>query len=498
MSSNDGATTSATRSELQSRIQYLQTVAVEASNQLRNQCTKVMQNQAIRLEDVADTEIEDIVGLDNCMDELMLCVMYTELRKDVREITDSLMDQQYNLLSARKRVVGAMPFKMSPEGDEAAGASLSSANQAQESDDDTPHQLSGTDTFRTAQGVPMFSSGGALSPRPAGESDSNFGKQLAARATPTIPDLAFEISELEQRLYGVCIEIDEWRRTRCILGFIEDVVARGSNAASPGRRRSSRPASIRSMGLAARLPVEQIISEARERQRKRASSMGNAGASPLSPRDAALASSLMLSASPPLSRLLQAEREAERSRSDVRGGGWREFGPAHGDSTTSPLCQPTFDAVQGPSGQPYQAQLGSLRLIETSSNGAADSSGGSGAGRPRTLVDDVRIIGWVTRGSGLDVHTEFKVVVHLTRGDNLTVMRRYTDFALLREVLCQRYYTFSKRIPHLPAKKAFGKFEDQFLRKREKGLQFFLAYVMLHPVIGCSPIVRKWLEGVPT
>ncbi|KAJ2435452.1 hypothetical protein GGF42_009049, partial [Coemansia sp. RSA 2424] len=146
--------------------------------------------------------------------------------------------------------------------------------------------------------------------------------------------------------------------------------------------------------------------------------------------------------------------------------------------------------------------LSSLRLIGNNTNSGAiggdDDSRNSAARRDSTLADDVRIIGWVTRGSGLDVHTEFKVVVHLTRGENLTIMRRYTDFAMLREVLCQRFYTFRKRIPHLPPKKAFGKFEDKFLKERESGLQFFLAYVMLHPVIGRSSIIKQWLQGGPT
>ncbi|KAJ2093104.1 hypothetical protein GGI09_005813, partial [Coemansia sp. S100] len=92
-----------TRSEIQSQIQHLQTVAIEASNQLRKQCAQVLQTQAIRLEGVTETELEDIVGLDNSMDELLLCVLYTELRKEVREITDALVDQQYNLFSTRKR-----------------------------------------------------------------------------------------------------------------------------------------------------------------------------------------------------------------------------------------------------------------------------------------------------------------------------------------------------------------------------------------------------------
>ncbi|KAJ2017919.1 hypothetical protein GGI13_003832 [Coemansia sp. RSA 455] len=483
-----------TRSEIQSQIQHLQTVAIEASNQLRKQCAQVLQTQAIRLEGVTETEIEDIVGLDNSMDELLLCVLYTELRKEVREITDALVDQQYNLFSTRKRTVGMSPIRV--EGDE-IGDSLGTARrrglalQVEESDDDNPPQLSGTDTFRTARGVPMFSS--AESPVVVSSSEephsshavdaSDANEQpMSAPAAPQKPDdPAGEVTKLEQRLYEVCIEIDEWRRTRLLLDFITE-----HNTGSGGRRRDSQPQSIRSVGIATRLPIEQIIGEAR--QRVRASSVGNASAAaaagfraPL--RDAALT----LSASPPLSRLMQAEREAESLRASHHAGN---------GCSSSPLCKPTFDGALSPSGQPYQGQLSSLRLIGDNVNGAINNGNSSG-GRHRTLVDDVRIIGWVTRGSGLDVHTEFKVLVHLARGENLTVMRRYTDFALLREVLCQRYYTFRKRIPHLPPKKAFGKFEDRFLKERESGLQFFLAYVMLHPVIGCSSIVRQWLEGVP-
>ncbi|KAJ2097005.1 hypothetical protein IW146_010269, partial [Coemansia sp. RSA 922] len=215
-----------TRSEIQSQIQHLQTVAIEASNQLRKQCAQVLQTQAIRLEGVTETEIEDIVGLDNSMDELLLCVLYTELRKEVREITDALVDQQYNLFSTRKRTVGMSPIRV--EGDE-IGDSLGTARrrglalQVEESDDDNPPQLSGTDTFRTARGVPMFSSAespvvvsGSEEPhssRTVDESDAS-EQPMSAPAAPQKPDdPAGEVTKLEQRLYEVCIEIDEWRRT---------------------------------------------------------------------------------------------------------------------------------------------------------------------------------------------------------------------------------------------------------------------------------------------
>ncbi|KAJ2687857.1 hypothetical protein IWW39_002611 [Coemansia spiralis] len=492
-----------TRSEFQSQIQHLQTIAIEASNQLRKQCAQVMQTQTIRLEDVTETEIEDIVGLDSCMDELMLCVLYTELRKEVRDITDALVDQQYSLFSPRRRPAVLSPAKIPSESDETGGNGLGAVRRRglglhlEESDDDNPPQLSATDTFMTARGAPFFSSvdspavasgfADPSSPHPLGEAFGAGEQPMSAPAAPqTTDDTAGDIGKLESRLYEVCIEIDEWRRTRHILDFISE------HAGPGGRRRDSRPMSLRSVGISTRLPIEQIIGEARERQRIRASSVGDASAvaaglrAPL--RDAAMPSSLMLSASPPLSRLMQAEREAANLRA-----------PRHaGNGFSSPLCQPTFDSALSPSGQPVQGQLSSLRLIGDAGNGAiGNGTSNGGGGRHRTLADDVRIIGWVTRGSGLDVHTEFKVLVHLTRGENLTVMRRYTDFALLREVLCQRYYAFRKRIPHLPPKKAFGKFEDKFLKERESGLQFFLAYVMLHPVIGCSSIVRQWLEGVP-
>ncbi|KAJ2901167.1 hypothetical protein IWW38_000132 [Coemansia aciculifera] len=470
------------RSELQNHIQHLQTVAIEASNQLRTQCIQVMQIQAIRLEDVAETEIEDICGLDSCMDELMLCVLYTELRKEVREVTDALVDQQYSLFSSRKRLARVSPIRAPAEGEE-----VSAGKQVDESDNDDnspppPPLSSGADTFMTARGMPMFSSAESptsASASAAGDDDDGQSQNISADSG------ASDMAGLERRLYDVCIEVDEWRRTRHIQDFISDYNERAGSGGGGRRRQDSRTSSVRSAAMATRLPIEQLIDEARERHRMRASSLGNhATAGLLMPlrnaepaAAAGLSSNLRLSASPPLSRLMQAEREA----ADLR----------NGSSGSSPRCPPTTEGALSPSGQQFQGQLSSLRLIGTTN----DSSGGDR--RHHTLVDDVRIIGWTTRGSGLDVHTEFKVVVHLTRGENLTVMRRYTDFALLRQVLCQRFYTFRKRIPHLPPKKAFGKFEDTFLRERESGLQFFLAYVMLHPAIGCSSIIKQWLQGSP-
>ncbi|KAJ1907276.1 hypothetical protein LPJ81_000852, partial [Coemansia sp. IMI 209127] len=62
-----------------------------------------MQTQAIRLEDMADTEIEDTEAIDKCMGELMHVVLFTELRKELREISDSLDGMQFRLVCSRGR-----------------------------------------------------------------------------------------------------------------------------------------------------------------------------------------------------------------------------------------------------------------------------------------------------------------------------------------------------------------------------------------------------------
>ncbi|KAJ2807039.1 hypothetical protein H4R20_001445 [Coemansia guatemalensis] len=447
------------------QAQRLQTVAVEASSALRNQCIHVLQAHTIRLEDMADTEIEDHEGMDQCMDELMLGVLYTELRKDIREAADALDMIQHEALSSRHATVDATTSRTPAEADNTQSTTAAAAQRSSE-DAQIPPPLSATsETFRTARGAPMglaeyFADASDEAPIDEEPSPTN-GNQ---KQTVTLEDC-------EQKLYNACMEIDEWRRTPCITEFLASV----QDKQMTQRSRSPSTSSPKS----ARLPVAQLVGEIRERHRMRAQSTGDAHGALAGGRSAALESSLRLNASPPLSRLMQVEHEVEdaRRQSDAR------RTSSTGGSTSS-NHQPATDTVM-PCGEPQSIYTNTLHLT---------SSPASNSLSRRTIVDDVRIIGWVTRGSGLDVHTEFKVIVHLTSGENLTVMRRYTDFEILREVLCERYRTFSKRIPTLPRKKAFGKFEDRFLKKRENGLQFFLAYVMLHPVIGCSAVIRQWLQ----
>ncbi|KAJ1897848.1 hypothetical protein LPJ66_003122 [Kickxella alabastrina] len=451
----------ATLSQILNRTQQLQTAAVEASDRLRDQCVQFMQTQSIRLEDTADTELEDIPGIDQCMNELMQCILYTELRKDIRQVTDALEGVQHRLMSSRQNTNNVTELS-SPNNEEAVPV---------DEPLETPTMLSASDTFRTARGMPLYTE----SEHTQDVSDANVDEDFAE--AQAVSETLKDLKQLEQRLYEACMEIDEWRRTPCVSALISSVGLRQADAFS-----DSQSPSVGS-SASVRLPVDRIIGEALERRRTRSCSVGYLGIHQ-GWNDCGMGSSHPAPPLPPISRLLQVERETEALRPPtINRPVW----------SPPPIQSLAFNAPYSPGQLSSQPQFNSLRLIDTpiSSTPSEDTA----STRYRTIADDVRIIGWVTKGSGLDIHTEFKVVVHLTKGENLTVMRRYTDFENLRDVLCERYYTFRKRIPELPSKKAFGKFEDKFLKKRESGLQFFLAYVMLHPVIGCSLSIKQWLEG---
>ena len=53
-------------------------------------------------------------------------------------------------------------------------------------------------------------------------------------------------------------------------------------------------------------------------------------------------------------------------------------------------------------------------------------------------------------------------------------------------------------IPPIPGKemKLSGKFDQDFVQQRTKGLQKFLDRIAVHPVLGVSPVVKHFLTAV--
>ncbi|KAI8975182.1 Phox homologous domain-containing protein, partial [Mycotypha africana] len=75
----------------------------------------------------------------------------------------------------------------------------------------------------------------------------------------------------------------------------------------------------------------------------------------------------------------------------------------------------------------------------------------------------------------------------------ITVRKRYSDFVELKESLMKEYPTLRKTIPNLPPKKVVGKFTPSFVEQRRKELEYFFKYIVLHPTLGGSSIVKQWI-----
>ncbi|OZJ05837.1 hypothetical protein BZG36_00904 [Bifiguratus adelaidae] len=83
----------------------------------------------------------------------------------------------------------------------------------------------------------------------------------------------------------------------------------------------------------------------------------------------------------------------------------------------------------------------------------------------------------------------------ITRTGTISVLKRYSDFVTLREDLIRDCPGYRKGIPHLPPKKVVGNFNPTFIESRRRELEYFLAYVTLHPSLGTTPVVKKWFSS---
>ena len=76
---------------------------------------------------------------------------------------------------------------------------------------------------------------------------------------------------------------------------------------------------------------------------------------------------------------------------------------------------------------------------------------------------------------------------------NWFVNRRYSDFVWLRETLCSLFQTIF--IPQLPKKKIGNRrFEEDFIEKRLKGLQFFLDEILKNEILKSTDVLITFLS----
>ncbi|KAL1915505.1 uncharacterized protein VTP21DRAFT_6629 [Calcarisporiella thermophila] len=99
-------------------------------------------------------------------------------------------------------------------------------------------------------------------------------------------------------------------------------------------------------------------------------------------------------------------------------------------------------------------------------------------------------------GDGYRGYIVYTCTVKNNTGANIVVRKRYSDFVALRNALLKQYPFLKKSgLPHLPPKRVVGKFNVKFIEHRRGELEYFLSYVLLHPTLGSSAIVSRWMTG---
>ncbi|KAF7655508.1 hypothetical protein LDENG_00054990 [Lucifuga dentata] len=74
---------------------------------------------------------------------------------------------------------------------------------------------------------------------------------------------------------------------------------------------------------------------------------------------------------------------------------------------------------------------------------------------------------------------------------NTRVNRRYKHFDWLYDRLVERFPMIS--VPHLPEKQATGRFEEDFISKRRKGLMWWMNHMTSHPVLAHCDVFQHFL-----
>ncbi|GBG24103.1 Protein kinase, putative [Hondaea fermentalgiana] len=98
---------------------------------------------------------------------------------------------------------------------------------------------------------------------------------------------------------------------------------------------------------------------------------------------------------------------------------------------------------------------------------------------------------------GLRSFTNFRVLVEGGEGlPGFEVLRRYSDFAWLREEL-EQWHGDESVVPPLPRKRFLGRFNETFLEARMHALEHFLAIAAVHPVLHKAEALQAFFKRCP-
>ncbi|KAK9371239.1 Phox homologous domain-containing protein [Lipomyces kononenkoae] len=86
-------------------------------------------------------------------------------------------------------------------------------------------------------------------------------------------------------------------------------------------------------------------------------------------------------------------------------------------------------------------------------------------------------------------------VVDTVEGRTIRFRKRYSEFCELQNALADEFPSLRAAIPGLPPKSIISKFRPAFLEERRRGLEYFLACIVLNPVFAGSTVVKGFISN---
>ncbi|CAO3577780.1 unnamed protein product [Absidia cylindrospora] len=111
----------------------------------------------------------------------------------------------------------------------------------------------------------------------------------------------------------------------------------------------------------------------------------------------------------------------------------------------------------------------------------------------RTFASDAIVDHPLRIGVGYGSYICYSCTVFSNKGTPITIRKRYSDFVYIRQQLIKVYPSSMMSLPKLPPKKIVKKFDPIFVEQRRRDLEYFFKYIVLHPTIGSSSIVKQWI-----
>ncbi|ORZ25404.1 hypothetical protein BCR42DRAFT_400078 [Absidia repens] len=111
----------------------------------------------------------------------------------------------------------------------------------------------------------------------------------------------------------------------------------------------------------------------------------------------------------------------------------------------------------------------------------------------RSFASDAIVDHPLRIGVGYGSYICYSCTVFSNKGTPITIRKRYSDFVHIRQQLIKLYPSSMMSLPKLPPKKIVKKFDPIFVEQRRRDLEYFFKYIVLHPTLGSSSIVKQWI-----